>query len=180
MKLQKLKGLWIPVEVLLDENLSDKEKMILSIVLCLNEENKGCFASNKYIASIVNVSHQRVSKIINSLKNKGYVNVKLKYKTESKEIEKRLIAPIVKNDRRYSQEYPEGTDINNYLDSQNETYYIVKNDKDIINNIKNKKEDKKETNYILTKRKNNNYEERIYPDGYLDFLYANKEFVKHV
>lgn len=27
--MQKLKGLWIPAEILLNENLSDKEKIIL-------------------------------------------------------------------------------------------------------------------------------------------------------
>ena len=48
----------------------------------LSEETKSCFASNKYIADIVKVTHERVSKIINSLKDKGYVSVKLKYKTD--------------------------------------------------------------------------------------------------
>lgn len=95
--MQKLKGLWIPAEILLNEDLSDKEKIILSMVLYLSEEKGSCFASNKYIANIVNVTHERVSKIISSLKDKGYVSVKLKYKTDSKEIEKRQIIPIVEN-----------------------------------------------------------------------------------
>ena len=30
-----LKGLWIPIEILTDKNLSDKEKTILSIILFL-------------------------------------------------------------------------------------------------------------------------------------------------
>ena len=55
MNKQKLKGLWIPVEILLDEQLSDKEKLILSMILYLSDETGSCFASNKYIASIVNV-----------------------------------------------------------------------------------------------------------------------------
>ena len=76
--MQKLKGLWIPAEILLNKNLSDKEKVILAIILYLSEETKSCFASNKYIANIVNVTHERVSKIISSLKDKGYVSVKLK------------------------------------------------------------------------------------------------------
>ena len=54
--------------------------------LYLTEESKSCFASNKYIANIVNVTHERVSKIISALKDKGYVSVKLKYKIDSKEI----------------------------------------------------------------------------------------------
>ena len=73
--MQKLKGLWIPAEILLNDDLSDKEKIILAIILYLSEEAKSCFASNKYIANIVKVTHERVSKIISSLKDKGYVDV---------------------------------------------------------------------------------------------------------
>ena len=110
--MQKIKGLWIPAEILLNEDLSDKEKIILSMILYLSEESKSCFASNKYIANIVNVTHERVSKIISALKGKGYVSVKLKYKKDSKEIEERQITPIVKNINRYSQDVQENK--NNY------------------------------------------------------------------
>ena len=138
MVTQKLKGLWIPIEVLLNKDLSDKEKIILSMILYLSEETKSCFASNKYIASIINVTANRVSKIISSLKEKQYIKVKLKYKTDSKEIEERQILPIVENINRCSQKHLEGIDINNYSDSQKQPYPIGDNDKDIINNIKNK------------------------------------------
>ena len=116
--MQKLKGLWIPAEILLNKNLSDKEKIILAIILYLSEETKSCFASNKYIANIVNVTHERVSKIISALKDKGYVSVKLKYKTDSKEIEERQITPVVENINRYSQKCLEGIGENNYSNSQ--------------------------------------------------------------
>ena len=69
MSKQRLKGLWIPAEILLNNDLSDKEKIILSMVLYLNDKTGSCFASNKYIASIVNVTSDRVSKIISSLKD---------------------------------------------------------------------------------------------------------------
>ena len=36
---KKLKGLWIPVEVLLNKDLSDKERIILSKILYLSKEN---------------------------------------------------------------------------------------------------------------------------------------------
>ena len=136
--MQKLKGLWIPAEILLNEDLSDKEKIILSMILYLSEETKSCFASNKYIANIVNVTHERVSKIISSLKDKGYVSVKLKYKTDSKEIEERQIIPKPQNINGYSQKLQESIDNNNYLDSEKRPYPIGENNKDIINNIKNK------------------------------------------
>lgn len=144
MVTQKLKGLWIPIEVLLNKDLSDKEKIILSMILYLSEETKSCFASNKYIASIINVTANRVSKIISSLKEKQYIKVKLKYKTDSKEIEERQILPIVENINRCSQKHLEGIDINNYSDSQKQLYPIGDNDKDIINNIKNKNNYNKE------------------------------------
>lgn len=55
MATQRLKGLWIPAEILLNEELTDKEKLILAMILYLSEETSSCFASNKYIANIVNV-----------------------------------------------------------------------------------------------------------------------------
>ena len=171
MVTQKLKGLWIPVEVLLNKDLSDKEKIILSIILYLSEETKSCFASNKYIASIVNVTANRVSKIISSLKDKEYIKVKLKYKTDSKEIEERQILPIVENINRCSQKHLEGIDINNYSDSQKQPYPIGDNDKDIINNINNKNNYKKEDTH---KKKNIPYRSDRYGDDFnWNSLYAN-------
>ena len=170
--MQKLKGLWIPAEILLNEDLSDKEKIILSMILYLSEENKSCFASNKYIANIVNVTNERVSKIISSLKDKGYISVKLKYKKDSKEIEERQITPIVENINRYSQDVQEGTQTNNYSDSQKQLYPIVEKDKDIINNIKNK------NNYNNVYYPNNKKyipyrSDRNYDDFDFNSLYAN-------
>lgn len=169
--MQKLKGLWIPAEILFNKDLSDKEKIILSMVLYLSEEKGSCFASNKYIASIVNVTPERVSKIISSLKDKEYVKVKLKYKTDSKEIEERQITPIVENIDRHSQKLQEGIDNNNYSDSENQPYPIGENDKEIINNIKNKNNYNKE---LHTKNNNKaNFEQRDYTGYDFTKFYAN-------
>ena len=172
--MSKLKGVWIPAEILLNEELSDKEKIILAIILYLSEERKSCFASNKYIANIVNVTHERVSKIISALKDKGYVSVKLKYKTDSKEIEERQITPIVENINRYSQDVQEGIETNNYSDSQKQPYPIVEKDKDIINNIKNKNNYNKQ-NYNQTKYTpyRNEGSDKAMENFDWDSLYAN-------
>ena len=169
--MRKLKGLWIPVEILLNKDLSDKEKIILSMILYLSEETKSCFASNKYIASIVNVTANRVSKIISSLKDKEYIKVKLKYKTDSKEIEQRQITPIVQNINRYNSKSQEVIETNNYLDSQNQLYPIYDKDKDIINNIKNKNNYNKES--LNQKNNKANFEQRDYTDYDFTKLYAN-------
>ena len=40
MATQRLKGLWIPAEILLNEELTDKEKLILAMILYLSEDVK--------------------------------------------------------------------------------------------------------------------------------------------
>lgn len=154
--MQKLKGLWIPADILLNKKLSDKEKIILSMIMYLSEEKGCCFASNKYIANIVNVTFDRVSKIIRSLKDKGYVKIKLKYKIDSKEIEERQIIPMVKNTHRYSRKVQEGIVKNNYSGSKKYLYPIGKKDKDI-------------------KYKNNNIKKRNDSEFNWNSLYANKD-----
>ena len=171
MATQRLKGLWIPAEILLNEELTDKEKIILSMILYLSDETGSCFASNGYLASIVKVSTNRVSKIISSLKNKKYIQVNLKYKKESKEIEQRQIIPIVQMNNGYSQNKQEVIGVNNNSASQNEPYPIGENNKDIINNIKNKNNYNKESH-----NKNNNkanFEQRDYTGFDFTKLYAN-------
>ena len=171
--MQKLKGLWIPAEILLNKALSDKEKIILSMILYLSDETGSCFASNKYIASIVNVTSDRVSKIVSSLKDKGYIDVNLKYKIDTKEIGERQIIPITENINRYSEKYLEGIGENNYCTSQKQPYPTGENNKEIINNIKNKNNYNKEL-YI---KKNNkaNLEQRDYTGFDFTKLYANAD-----
>ena len=169
--MQKLKGLWIPAEILLDEKLTDKEKFILSMIIYLSDETGSCFASNQYIARIVKVTPNRVSKIISSLKNKKYIQVILKYKKESKEIEQRQIIPIVQMNNGYSQNKQEGIVNNNILDSQNEQQPIGKSNKEIINNIKNKNNYNKESH--IKKDNKANFEQRDYTGFDFTKLYAN-------
>ena len=62
-----LKGLWIPIEILTDKNLSDKEKHIYSLVIFLSQEKQYCFCTNKTISELLNISVTQVSKLVNSL-----------------------------------------------------------------------------------------------------------------
>ena len=173
MSKQKLKGLWIPAEILLNNDLSDKEKIILSMILYLSDNTGSCFASNKYIANIVNVTSDRVSKIVSSLKGKGYVDVNLKYKIDTKEIEERQIIPIAERINRYSEKYIEGIGKNNYSGSQKERHPIGENDKDIINNIKSKNNYNKESQ--IKKKNKANFEQRDYTGFDFTKLYANAD-----
>lgn len=89
-----LKGLWIPIEVLTDKNLSDKEKHIYSLIIFLSQEKGYCFCTNKTISELLNISVTQVSKLVNSLKDKVYINIEMIYKENSKEVDVRKLIPI--------------------------------------------------------------------------------------
>ena len=66
------KGIWIPLSLLSDRRLSKPELMVLTIIKHLDNED-GCYAYNHYFGNILNLSNQRVSRIIRSLIDKEYV-----------------------------------------------------------------------------------------------------------
>ena len=101
-----LKGIWIPIEILTDEKLSDKEKIIYAIILYLSKENNYCYLTNKTISELLNVSITQVSKLVNSLKYKKYIDIELIYKENSKQVEMRKLIPINKNTYLTKVKYP--------------------------------------------------------------------------
>lgn len=102
------KGVWIPKEVWLDKSLGWSEKLLLVEIDSLDNDD-GCWASNEYFAEFFNLSKDRISKLISSLKKKGYVSVELVYKEGTKQIEKR----IVRITDRYRRKQLEGVVENN-------------------------------------------------------------------
>lgn len=81
---RKFKGIWIPREIWENQELSILEKIFLVEIDSLEEEERGCFASNSYFAKFFQLSNSRVSQIINGLINKEYLYANYKY--EGKEI----------------------------------------------------------------------------------------------
>ena len=63
------KGVWIPICIWDNDDLTLQEKAIL----VKTESFKECFASNEYLAEFVNVSVSRVKQILKSLEDKGYI-----------------------------------------------------------------------------------------------------------
>jgi hypothetical protein len=84
------KGVWIPKELWLSEDLGWTEKFLLAEIDSLSRNNE-CFASNDYFAKFFNISKDRISKIVSGLSKKGYVEVALFYKPGTKQVEKRVI-----------------------------------------------------------------------------------------
>ena len=88
---REFKGVWIPKEIWLDDNLTWSEKMLLVEIDSLSTLEKGCIATNEYLSNFFNLSKDRISKLISSLKAKGYIEVKLIYNGDTKQIIKREI-----------------------------------------------------------------------------------------
>lgn len=68
------KGIWIPKEIWLTEELSIMEKVLFVEIHSLDNE-RGCFASNKYFAGFFGIHPRRIAGHIASLKQKGFITV---------------------------------------------------------------------------------------------------------
>lgn len=83
------KGVWIPKTVWLDKRLSALDKMILTEIDSLASEERGCFASNAYIADFCQCSEAKVTKSISLLIKLGYLYV-ASFNGRQRELKSRL------------------------------------------------------------------------------------------
>lgn len=70
------KGVWIPKKVWLDTDLNALDKIILVEIDSLDNGEKGCYASNKYLAEFCQCSESKVSRSISKLVKLGYISFK--------------------------------------------------------------------------------------------------------
>ena len=67
------KGVWIPKDIWLNTDLSIIEKVLLVEIDSLDNSDRGCFASNEYLAKFVQLSEGRVANIISDLKKRKFI-----------------------------------------------------------------------------------------------------------
>ena len=90
----------IPANVRYDSDLTANAKLLYGEITALTNEKGYCWATNNYFAKLYKTSNVTISRWIKSLKDKGYITTKIKYKDGTKEIENRYIQicpPINKN-----------------------------------------------------------------------------------
>ena len=83
------KGVWIPKEVWLDNRLNALDKVILAEVDSLDQSDRGCYASNQYIAEFCQCSVTKVSTSISKLIEYGYLFVQ-KFDGRERQLKSRL------------------------------------------------------------------------------------------
>ena len=82
------KGLWIPAEIVLDEELTLQEKWLIANVFNLKE----CFATNLYLAKLIgSISIRRVQQIISKLVLDGKIESSVIRNPITNEVEKRTL-----------------------------------------------------------------------------------------
>lgn len=70
------KGIFIPKEIWLDDDLSAIDKIILAEIYSLDvEDSDGCYASNEYLSKFCKCSVTKVSTSISNLIDLGYVKI---------------------------------------------------------------------------------------------------------
>ena len=123
---RNFKGIWIPAEIWLSKELTLQEKVFLVEIDSL-DNNEGCFARNSYFAEFFGISKARVSQVIKSLEEKGYISSTLEY--TGREVSKRIIkclppSKFSKEGSKYSKQgskFSKGGYLENYKD--NNTIY---------------------------------------------------------
>lgn len=130
------KGVWIPKEVWLDTRLNATEKIILIEIDSLSNEEKGCYASNEYLANFCQCSERKVSEAISKLIKCEYIYVE-SFNGRTRILRSRLS----KNERQTSK----NCEAESQKMKANNNNIIIKN-----NNIDNNKET---NNSIIIKEK---------------------------
>ena len=75
MGIRDFKGVWIPKEIWLSQDLLLSEKCLFVEIQSLDNEY-GCFASNKHFAKFLGISERQVTRLVKKLEGKGYIKSK--------------------------------------------------------------------------------------------------------
>ena len=82
----------IPANVRYDDRICANAKLLYGEITALCNEKGVCWAGNEYFASLYKTTKETISRWIRQLKENSYIKVKIFYKKNSKEIDKRIIA----------------------------------------------------------------------------------------
>ena len=70
---EKRKGIWIPIELVIDKKLDWANKALLFEIASLHELPGGCVASNEHFAELLGIKSPAASKRVTKLKELGYI-----------------------------------------------------------------------------------------------------------
>jgi len=139
---RQVKGIWIPIEIWKDKNLSWNEKILFLEIDSYTSNEKDCFISNEYISNLLGVNITNASKTLSSLIEKGYV-VKTRFDGRRRFIKSALSYSTTLNCQK-QQPYNGGQELinNNNITNTN------------TNNKENKKKDELDLSIVAPQMRN--------------------------
>ena len=81
----------IPANVRYDKDLTANAKLLYGEISALCDKGGYCWATNSYFANLYGLSQISISRLIKTLKDKGYIEVKISYIDGTNGIDKRYI-----------------------------------------------------------------------------------------
>jgi len=150
----------IPANVRYDKNLKANEKLLYGEITALANKKGYCWASNQYFAELYGVSKETISRWISKLAKSGYVEVEIKYKEGTKEVDQRNIW-IEKREVMTKTSRGHDKNVNTPIDEN------VKENNTVINNTLN------------NKKNNNKKKEKVIEYDLLINAYTNNEKLKN-
>lgn len=129
---RQVKGIWIPIEIWKDKNLTWNEKILFLEIDSYTSKDKDCYFSNEYISELLGISVTNASKTISSLIEKGYI-VKTKFDGRKRYVKSALSYSTSLN---FQQQQP--SHAHAISDIINNTDLINKNNKEEIKELKEK------------------------------------------
>ena len=137
------KGIWVPREIMSLEIKHKKAgnlKLLLSMIISLEDPERGCYATNKYFAEVLNLSIGHISDMITYLFDNGLIDRQINQEKGNVREIRSLIKPMSVRDNTYT---GKPTDPMSVRDN---TYTGKPTDPIQENPIHDKKEDTKEEN----------------------------------
>jgi len=116
----------IPAEIRYDDQLSANEKLMYGEITALANNTGECWASNAYFAGLYDRDVRTITRWISNLERLGFIDSKLQYKKDSKQVEKRIITLSTKMTAPYGQKCPDphGKNVGDNNTSKNNTSII--------------------------------------------------------
>ena len=71
------KFITVSIEIMHDQDLNQSQKFLLAEIEQLTSLEHGCIASNQHFAELIGITKGNVSKNINDLKSKGYIDIEI-------------------------------------------------------------------------------------------------------
>jgi len=82
--MENRKGIWIPIEIIEDDNLDWLNKALLSEIISYSKLPLGCIASNEKFGELLNIHRGNVSKRISYLVENEYIKIIVVNKSKNK------------------------------------------------------------------------------------------------